>query len=99
LRAAHPAFQSGEAHLIYARSLEGLGREEEAEAEYAELVGYAPGEEVRCRYGQLLARRGKSAEARSFFAQILKYAAQGSRRYRRDQQAWIETAERALDGR
>ena len=99
LRAAHPTFQSGEAHLIYARSLEGLGREEEAESEYAELVGYAPGEEVRCRYGQVLARRGKSAQARSIFAQILKYAAQGSRRYRRDQQVWIETAERALDGR
>jgi hypothetical protein len=73
-----------------------LGRDDEAEAEYAQLVGYAAGEEARCRYGQLLMRRGKSAEARKIFAQVLKYAAQGSRRYRRDQQAWIDTAERAL---
>jgi hypothetical protein len=43
-------------------------------------------------------RRGRSAEARSIFAQILKYAGQGSRRYRRDQQVWIEAAERALGG-
>jgi hypothetical protein len=98
-RAAHPSFQSSEAHLIYARSLEGLGRDEEAESEYAALVAYAPGEEVRCHYAQLLMCRGKSAESRSIFAQILKYAAQGSRRYRRDQQVWIEAAERALDGR
>ena len=98
LRAAHPSFQSSEAHLIYARSLEGLGRDEEAESEYSALVGYAAGEEVRCRYGQLLMRRGKSAEARAIFAQVLKYAAQSSRRYRRDQQIWIDAAERALSG-
>lgn len=96
LRDAHPNFESSEAHLIYARSLEGLGRDEEAESEYAALVKHAAGEEVRCRYGQLLMRRGKSAEARTIFAQILKYAAQGSSRYRRDQQAWIQLAERAL---
>ncbi len=98
LRAAHPKFQSSEGHLIYARCLEGLGRDDEAESEYAALVAYAPGEEVRCRYGQLLMRRGRSAEARSIFAQILKYAGQGSRRYRRDQQVLIEAAERALGG-
>jgi hypothetical protein len=98
LRVAHPKFQSSEGHLIYARCLEGLGRDDEAESEYAALVAYAPGEEVRCRYGQLLMRRGRSVEARSIFAQILKYAGQGSRRYRRDQQVWIEAAERALGG-
>jgi hypothetical protein len=41
-------------------------------------------------------RRGKSAQAQTVFAEVLKYAAQGSRRYRRDQQFWIDTAERAL---
>jgi hypothetical protein len=96
LRDAHPNFESSEAHLMYARSLEGLGRDEEAETEYTQLVGYAAGEEARCRYGQLLMRRGKSAEARKIFAQVLKYAAQGSSRYRRDQQAWIQAAERGL---
>lgn len=96
LREAHPNFESSEAHLMYARGLEGLGRDEEAESEYVELVGYAAGEEVRCRYGQLLMRRGKTAEARKIFAQVLKYAAQGSSRYRRDQQAWIQLAERSL---
>jgi hypothetical protein len=77
LREAHPNFESSEAHLGYARCLEGLGRDEEAEAEYAHLVGYAAGEEARCRYGQLLMRRGRSAEARRVFAQVLKYAAPG----------------------
>jgi hypothetical protein len=96
LRNTHPNFESSEAHLMYARSLEGLGRDDEAEAEYAYLVGYAAGEEARCRYGQLLMRRGRSAEARRIFAQVLKYGAQGSSRYRRDQQVWIQAAERAL---
>jgi hypothetical protein len=98
LRDAHPNFESSEAHLMYVRALEGLGRDEEAETEYAHLVGYAAGEEARCRYGQLLMRRGKSAQARTVFAQVLKYGAQGSRRYRRDQQVWIDVAERALSG-
>jgi hypothetical protein len=98
LRAAHPNFQSGEAHLLYARSLEGLGRDGEAADEYAALVRYAPGEEVRCRYAELLRRRGDEADARAIFQEVLKNARHGGSRYRREQQAWIDIAERALAG-
>ena len=98
LRATHPNFRSSEAHLVYARSLEGLGRDEEAQEEYRDLVGYAPGEEVRCRFGQLLLRRGESAAARSMFQEVLKNAKHGTSRYRREQQPWIEAAEKALAG-
>ena len=98
LRAAHPNFQSDEGHLIYARSLEGLGRDQDAKEEYRDLVGYAPGEEVRCRYGQLLLRGGDREGAMVLFREILKNAKLGTARYRRDQQPWIEAAERALAG-
>ncbi len=98
LRAAHPNFQSSEGHLIYARSLEGLGRDKDAEEEYRDLVGYAPGEEVRCRFGQLLLRCGDREGAMALFREILKNAKLGTARYRRDQQPWIEAAERALAG-
>jgi hypothetical protein len=98
LQAAHPGLASSEAHLIYARSLEGLGRDEEAAAEYRGLVGYAPGEEARCRYGQLLQRLGDTAGARRQFEEVVKNSRLGTARYRREQQAWVEIAERALAG-
>ncbi|HLY54398.1 MAG TPA: hypothetical protein VKS60_02505 [Stellaceae bacterium] len=94
LRAAHPDFQSGEAHLIYARSLQGLGRDEEAMRELASLVTYATGEEARCRYAMLLRRHGREAEAQIVFKEILLRAKRANRRYRSTEREWIDTARR-----
>jgi hypothetical protein len=98
LQAAHPSFASGEAHLIYARCLEALGRDDDAAAEYRALIGYAVGEEARCRYAQLLQRRGDSVAARQLFGDVVKNSRLGTPRYRREQQAWIGIAEQALAG-
>jgi hypothetical protein len=94
LRAANPDFQSPEAHLIYARSLEGLGRDQEAIDELASLVTYATGEEARCRYALLLRRHGREAEAQQIFAEIVARAGRANGRYRRTEREWIETARR-----
>jgi hypothetical protein len=96
LRESHPGFQSGEAHLIYARSLEGLGRDEEALAELASLVTYATGEEARCRYGLLLRRHGREDEAKRQFQEILTRANRANVRYRRTEREWIDTARREV---
>jgi len=95
LRAADPKFQSAEAHLLYAKSLEALGRDSEAAEEYDHLVGYAPGEEVRCRYALLLQRTGRSEAAQSLFGEILSRTRRAPSRYRRAEREWIDTARRA----
>jgi len=56
--------------LLRARILEDLGRDEEAETIYADLVGRYPGDEVRCRYAGLLLKRGKRAEARRLLMEV-----------------------------
>ena len=94
LREADADFQSAEGHLIYACSLEGLGREAEALVEYEAITVYFPGEEARCRYAMLLLKRGQTGPARQVFEEVLKRASRGTRRYRREQSQWIEIARR-----
>jgi hypothetical protein len=67
LLAANPRYNSPEAHLLYARSLEEQGKVDAAILEYRMLVNYYPGQEARCRYGMLLQRSGHGAEARRVF--------------------------------
>jgi hypothetical protein len=92
LRVADPSFQSAEGHLIYAASLDGLGRTAEALDEYQALAAYFPGEEARCRYALLLQKTGQGEAARPLFQEILSRARHGTRRYRHEQREWIEIA-------
>lgn len=92
LRAHNPDYQSEHAHLIYARALDGAGREDEALREYAALVDYATGEEARCRYALLLKRAGRQVEAENVFAEVLRRARHAPRHYRRAQREWIDLA-------
>jgi len=95
LREADPTFQSATGHLIYASSLEGLGRDAEALFEYAAITAYFPGEEARCRYALLLQKTWQNGLAQQLFQEILKRAKLGTRRYRREQGRWIEIARQA----
>lgn len=92
LRAHNPDYQSEEAHLIYARALDGSGREADAVAEYAALVAYSTGEEARCRFALLLKRLGRQAQAQTVFAEILRRAKHAPGHYRRTQREWIDVA-------
>ena len=73
LRAANPDFQSSEGHLMYARAMEGQGRDGEALAEYAALSDYYPGEEARCRYAMLLQRTGQHDQAEAHYRQVVNF--------------------------
>jgi hypothetical protein len=95
LKTVEPNFQSVEGHLIYACSLEGLGREAEALDEYEALSAYFPGEEARCRHAMLLLKAGRIEPAQRIFEEILKRASRGTRRYRREQSQWIDIARRS----
>lgn len=89
---ANPNYKSSESHLLYARCLEELGETEAALEEYRVLADSYPGEEGRFRYGNLLGRSERHAEARNVFQSQLRRAELMPRYYRRKEQAWLKAA-------
>ncbi|MBL6939940.1 MAG: tetratricopeptide repeat protein [Alphaproteobacteria bacterium] len=96
LQAADPNFASADAHLLYARALEGQGKNNEALAEYRRLVGYYSGEEARARFGQLLEKMGQRDEARAVYQQVVKSLDGAPSRYQKAQKEWGDIARRGL---
>jgi hypothetical protein len=96
LRAANPRFQSGEAHLLYARSLEGQGRIEEALVEYEAVSGYFAGAEARCRYALLLRQAGRTQQAGQLFAEVVRGVDKTGGPFKRAQREWYDIAKQNL---
>jgi hypothetical protein len=96
LRTRNPQFRSPEGHLLYARSLEGEGKREQALEEYAALSKYFAGAEAPLRYGQLLRASGRTEDARRVLQELLDHAKLAPRHYRKMQQEWLSQAEREL---
>ena len=96
LRARNPDFRSPEGHLLYARSLEGEGRREQALEEYAALSKYFAGAEAPLRYALLLRACGRTEDARRVLHELLDHARMAPRHYRKMQQEWLLLAEREL---
>jgi len=94
LQQVEPGFQSREAHLIYARSLETLGRDDEAEAEYRGLVRYAVGPEASVRLALLLQKRGKVEQARAAFGEVVRVYGPRFKALEREDRDWLAVAER-----
>ncbi len=92
----NPEFNSADARLLLARTLEAEGALEAAEREYAAAAPAFPGAEARLRYGLLLKRLGKSEAARSVFQDLIDGAKLGPSHYRRAQAEWLERARREL---
>lgn len=92
LRKSHPAFRTPEVGLIAAHALEGLGRFDDALAEYRVLADTYAGEEGRWRYGALLLRMGRAAEAGEVFRRMLRNAERMPEHYREAQQEWLALA-------
>jgi hypothetical protein len=96
LRAANPDFHSADGHLLYAQSLERLGRPESAEREYAALVDYHTGAEAAYRYGLLLQSLGREDAARLQFIQIMRYFERSSTLYKEENRSWYNLAKEKL---
>jgi hypothetical protein len=96
LRQQNPDFNSSQAGLLYARTLEELGALEEAERAYAEVAPVYPGAEARLRYALVLKRRGKLEEARHILKDLVDGARLGPAHYRRAQARWLDLARREL---
>jgi hypothetical protein len=89
LRQSHPKFRAEDSRLFVARALEGLGRFDDALAEYRVLADSYVGEEGRWRYGALLVRMGRNAEAGEIFNRMLRNAARLPEQYREAQEQWL----------
>jgi hypothetical protein len=98
LQRTWPDYNSAEAHLLYARALEGAGRTDEALEEYHALLDYAPGAEARVRYGMLLKLAGRLADARHVFTEFLIQMRRQPKHVRKAQAEWIAIAEKQIAG-
>jgi len=96
LRAANPKFESAEAHLLYARSLESQGRHDEALHEYEAVSRYFAGAEARCRYALLLQQSGESERARRLFEEVVRAVDKAGGPFKRSQREWYDIAKRNL---
>jgi hypothetical protein len=91
-----PWFRSGEAKLLRARALAGLGRDEEALAQYEAILEHFPGEEARCRYASLLARLGRLDQAGKVLAEAEKRASLNGRQYTSNNREWLAGARKDI---
>ncbi len=96
LKAANPKFQSADAHLLYARALEGQGRRDEALHEYEAVSHYFAGAEARCRYALLLRQAGHAEQARRLFEEVVRAVDKAGKPFKRDQREWYDIAKRNL---
>lgn len=92
LRESHAPHRSAEVRLLAARALEGMGRFDDALAEYRVLADTCVGEEGRWRYGALLVRMGRRAEAVEVFHRMLRNADRMPAQYREAQDQWLALA-------
>jgi hypothetical protein len=92
LKSANPDFQSADAHMLFARSLEAASRNEEALREYESLSRYYGGEEPRVRRGLLLRKLGDHQTALDQFAEVLRSVERSPSFYRRNQGEWYRLA-------
>jgi hypothetical protein len=98
LRQRWPDYQSAEGHLLYARALEESGHLEDALSEYQAVANYYPGAEARVRYGVLLSKLDRRAEARAVLGEALAQLKRAPNYVRRAQAEWAALAEKTLRG-
>jgi len=98
LRDTHPANRPNDVRMVLAKALEATGRLDEAVAEFKVMADIYPGEEGRWRYGAILKRTGKSADANDVFQTMLRRAERTPAHYRDAQQEWLKLARENLQG-
>lgn len=93
----NPDHKSHEGQLLYARTLEALGRFSAAIREYEVLKDSYPGEEARVRFALLLRQQGEGARAAELFRETLLRCKRAPKYYRKKEQEWIRIAEQATN--
>ena len=94
LKSRWPDYRSPEGHLLFAKALEGAGRDAEALAAYEQVGAYYPGVEPRVRQAELLARLGRSDQARALADEVARGLRRAPTHVRRAQSRWLAAAEK-----
>ncbi len=89
---AIPDYQSAEAHLLFARTLEALDDLAGARQEYEAVSRYYPGPEAACRHALLLQRLGERDQAAAIFAEVKRNLDRSPRHVRRRWSEWYALA-------
>lgn len=96
LRALNPEYRNPDAHLIYARALEGAGQLPAAILEYEVLDEYFPGPNASYFYAMCLKSQDRMLEANQLFEKIIKQADLGGRPYQAMHKEFIKRARSEL---
>ncbi|WP_203292533.1 CDC27 family protein [Maricaulis parjimensis] len=92
MKAAQPDLRHPEGHLLYARTLEALGRVEDALETYEQAASYYPGPEARARWAMLLEQQGARESARLRWQEILTGAKHAPGFVRKTHRKWLDMA-------
>jgi hypothetical protein len=92
LKELHPDLRLPDGHLLYARTLEALDRNDEALENFAAVSTYFPGPEARAHWAMLLDRLGRGDEAREQWAEIIAGARLAPAFTRKLNRKWIDMA-------
>ncbi len=98
LQSKWPSFQASEARLLHAMSLEAVGRNEEALANYEEAGRHYPGPEPRVRRAGLLRRLGRGVDARELAAEVIADLNRAPAYVCKTQSEWLLRARRIARG-
>lgn len=94
IRAANPEYENQDAHLIYARALEKVGRLSDALTEYEALSGYFVGMEARTRHALLVQKLGEPIEARKLLGEVVRASKAPGVVLSPDDREWVKVAQR-----
>ncbi|WP_417479617.1 tetratricopeptide repeat protein [Maricaulis maris] len=92
MQAAHPTLRHPEAHLLHARTLEALGRLDEASATYDSVSGYFPGPEAKARWAMMLEGMGDHDAASAQWREIVTASKHAPKHVRRTHRRWLDMA-------
>ena len=96
LQEQNPDFRSADGHLLYARSLEAVGKTADAVREYSAVSGYFPGVEARYRLALCLQAAGNSSASRSELESIMNDARLAPPHFRKSQKTWLDAVKSEL---
>jgi len=91
-----PQFMRSKAHLLYAQSLEHLGKTEEAEAEFKAMKGRYSYFEQRYEYGLFLMRQDREDDAWQIFTDMLSEEPHLGSMERKTNRMWLTKAKEEL---
>jgi len=97
LKTLDKAAFDADAELDYARSLDLVGRTDDALRQFEQVVPRYPGEEARCRYAILLKKLGRNERAQALFREIVDSVRHAPGYYRSRQREWYRIAREQLD--